>query len=52
LAVKWGAGAHLSRATLARLERLMLLGFLGLGLLALAVLAGWLDPPLAFLLQS
>ncbi len=50
LAVKWGAGAHLSRATLARLERIMLLGFLGLGLLALVVLAGWLDPPLAFLL--
>lgn len=52
LAVKWGAGAHLSRTTLARLEHIMLLGFLGLGLLALVVLAGWLDPPLAFLLQS
>jgi fumarate reductase subunit C len=51
LAVKWGGGARLSRMTLVRLERIMLLGFLGLGLLALVVLAGWLDPPLAFLLQ-
>jgi fumarate reductase subunit C len=52
LAVKWGGGAHLSRAALMRLERIMLFGFLGLGLVALLVLAGWLDPPLAFLLQS
>lgn len=52
LAVKWGVGAHLARTTLAHLERIMLVAFLGLGLVALLVLAGWLDPPLAFLLQG
>ena len=49
-AVKWGIGSRLGRPTLRRIEHLILFGFLGLGLLTLVVLAGWIDPPLAFLL--
>ena len=49
-AVKWGIGARLGRATLRRIEHVLLFGFLGLGLLTLVVLAGWIEPPLAFLL--
>jgi fumarate reductase subunit C len=52
LAVKWGVGARFSRKTLARLERVVFVVFLGLGLVTLAVLAGWLPPPLAFLLEA
>ena len=52
LAVKWGAGSRLSRQTLWRLERVIFFVFLGLGLLTLAVLAGWLAPPLEFLLEG
>ncbi|MEM9300647.1 MAG: hypothetical protein AAGE01_00970 [Pseudomonadota bacterium] len=51
LAVKWGLGERLRRETLERLERFVLWFFLGFGLLILVVLAGWLPPPLAFLLQ-
>ena len=49
-AVKWGVGSRLSRAWLWRLERVVFVSFLGLGLVTLVVLAGWIDPPLAFLL--
>jgi fumarate reductase subunit C len=48
LAVKWGVGSRLSRRTLWQLERVIFVVFLGLGLLTLAVLAGWLAPPLAW----
>jgi fumarate reductase subunit C len=50
LAVKWGIGARFSRRTLWRLEKLIFWVFLGLGVLILLVLAGWIAPPLAFLL--
>lgn len=49
-AVKWGVGARLGRVWLRRIEHTLLFAFLGLGLLTLVVLAGWIDPPLAFLL--
>ncbi len=48
--VKWGVGRRLSRQTLHRVEQVLLVFFLGVGALALIVMAGWLDPPLAFLL--
>lgn len=51
LALKWGVGARLSRRTMRYLERIVLLTFLVLGALTLIVLAGWLSPPLAFLLE-
>ncbi len=50
-AVKWGIGARLGRPALRRIELVLLYGFLGLGALTLIVLAGWIDPPLAFLLD-
>ncbi len=49
-AVKWGIGSRLGRATLRRIEHVILFVFLGLGLLTLFVLAGWIEPPLAFLI--
>ncbi len=52
LAVKWGLGSRLSRRVLLRLERVVLVVFLGLGFFTLAVLAGWVAPPLAFLLEG
>jgi fumarate reductase subunit C len=52
LAVKWGAGSHLSRTTLWRLALVLFWTFLGLGVVALAVLAGVLPPPLTFLVGS
>ncbi len=51
LAVKWGFGARLARATLRRLEHAVLVVFLGLGFFTLFVLAGWIAPPLAFLTE-
>ncbi len=51
LAVKWGLGARIPRPVLHRIEQVLLWFFLGLGALVLAVLAGWLDPPLEFLLD-
>ncbi len=48
--VKWGAGRRLSRRTLHRVEQALLIFFLGVGALALLVMAGWIDPPLAFLI--
>lgn len=50
LTVKWGVGSRLSRTTVWRLEHVIFWTFLGLGVAALAVLAGVLSPPLAFLL--
>jgi len=52
LAVKWGAGAWLSRPVLRIVEHILLWFFLGLGVVVLLVLAGILSPPLAFLLQG
>jgi fumarate reductase subunit C len=52
LAVKWGAGAWLSRPVLRIIEHILLWFFLGLGVVVLLVLAGVLSPPLAFLLQG
>ncbi len=52
LFVKWGAGRWLSRATLHRLEQVIFWGILGLGILTLLVLAGVVEPPLAFLLEG
>jgi fumarate reductase subunit C len=51
LAVKWGVGSRFSRRTLWRIEKLIFWVFLGLGVLILLVLAGWIPPPLAFLLS-
>jgi FtsH-binding integral membrane protein len=48
--VKWGAGSRLTRKTLWRLERVIFWLFLGLGIVTLFVLAGWLAPPLEFML--
>jgi fumarate reductase subunit C len=52
LAVKWGADLWLSRAALHRIEQVIFWVFLGLGALTLTVLAGWVDPPLAFLTEG
>jgi len=52
LAVKWGFGASLSRRSLRTIEQLLFWGFLILGVVTLLVLAGWLEPPLAFLLGA
>jgi fumarate reductase subunit C len=52
LAVKWGAGSRISRTTLRRIERMLLAAFLGLGFLTLVVMAGWIEPPLAFLVEA
>lgn len=52
LAVKWGVGSFLSRASLRIAERIVFWLVLVLGVLSLAVLAGVVSPPLAFLLQG
>jgi fumarate reductase subunit C len=52
LFVKWGAGTWLERRTLHRLEQIIFWLVLGLGTLSLVVLAGVVDPPLAFLLDA
>ncbi len=52
LVVKWGADLWLSRKTLHRIEQVIFWFILVLGALTLVVLAGWLDPPLAFLLDG
>jgi len=52
LAIKWGAGTRLSRRVLRQAERVLFWSILGLGIVTLAVLAGWLPPPLAFLLEG
>jgi fumarate reductase subunit C len=52
MAVKWGVLGRLSRPTIRIIEHILLWAFLGLGLVILLVLAGVLQPPLAFLLES
>jgi fumarate reductase subunit C len=52
LAVKWGAGATLSRKALWRCEQVILWGLLGLGALTLAVMSGMIEPPLAGLIGA
>ena len=50
--VKWGADLWMSRSTLHRLEQVIFWLVLGIGALTLVVLAGWVEPPLAFLLDG
>ncbi|MBT8092303.1 MAG: hypothetical protein KJN77_04645 [Gammaproteobacteria bacterium] len=52
LAIKWGADLWMSRETMHRVEQVIFWVILGLGTLTLFVLAGWMDPPLAFLLEG
>lgn len=52
LAVKWGSGFLPSRRILHRLEQLIFWLVLGIGGLTLLVLAGWVAPPLEFLLTE
>ena len=52
LAVKWGAGAFLSRGVARAIEHILLWFFLVLGVVILLVLAGVMSPPLAFLLSG
>jgi len=52
LAIKWGADLWLSRKALHAIERVIFWLVLGLGGLTLVVLAGWMEPPLAFLLDG
>ena len=52
LAVKWGAGFLPHRRTMHRIEQVIFWLVLGLGTLTLLVLAGWLSPPLEFLLSE
>jgi len=52
LAVKWGAGFLPHRRYLHRIEQFIFWLVLGLGALTLVVLAGWLSPPLEFLLSE
>ena len=40
------------RLTMHRIERVIFWVVLGLGAITLVVLAGWMDPPLAFLLEG
>jgi len=52
LAIKWGADLWMSRKTMHRIEQVIFWVVLGLGGLTLVVLAGWMDPPLGFLLDG
>lgn len=52
LAIKWGADLWMSRATMHRIEQVIFWVVLGLGGITLVVLAGWMEPPLAFLLDG
>ncbi len=52
LAIKWGADLWLSRAAMHRIEQVIFWVILVVGALTLFVLAGWVDPPLAFLLEG
>jgi fumarate reductase subunit C len=52
LAVKWGAGSLPHRRHLHRIEQIIFWLVLGLGTLTLVVLAGWVSPPLEFLLSG
>ncbi len=52
MAIKWGADLWLSRAAMHRIEQVIFWTILVVGGLTLCVLAGWIDPPLAFLLEG
>jgi fumarate reductase subunit C len=52
LVIKWGAGLWLSRKAIHMIERIIFWVILVIGFVTLWVLAGWLDPPLAFLLEG
>ena len=52
LAIKWGADLWMSRKTMHRIEQVIFWLILVIGGLTLVVLAGWVDPPLAFLLEG
>ncbi len=52
LAIKWGADLWLSRTAMHRIEQVIFWLILVVGALTLFVLAGWVDPPLAFLLEG
>lgn len=52
LAIKWGADLWMSRKTMHRIEQVIFWVVLGLGGLTLLVLAGWVQPPLEFLLDG
>lgn len=52
LAIKWGAGIFMSRKTARLIEQVLFWSILGLGAVTLLVLAEWLQPPLAFLLDA
>lgn len=52
LAIKWGADLWMSRAMMHLVERIIFWLILFLGAVTLVVLAGWMDPPLAFLFDG
>ena len=52
LAIKWGADLWLSRKAMHVIEQLIFWLILVIGFVTLFVLAGWMDPPLAFLLEG
>ena len=52
LAVKWGSGFLPHRRYLHRIEQFIFWIVLGLGAVTLLVLAGWMSPPLEFLLTD
>ena len=52
LAIKWGADLWLSRKAMHAIEQIIFWTILVIGGLTLIVLAGWMDPPLAFLLEG
>jgi fumarate reductase subunit C len=52
LAIKWGADRWLSRTAMHVIEQVIFWVILVVGGVTLFVLAGWMDPPLAFLLEG
>lgn len=52
LAIKWGADVLPQRRILHRIEQVIFWLILGIGALTLVVLAGWVQPPLEFLLSE
>ena len=52
LAIKWGADLWLSRKAMHVIEHVIFWVILVIGFVTLFVLAGWMDPPLAFLLEG
>lgn len=52
LAIKWGSDVLPHRRVLHRIEQIIFWLILGIGALTLVVLAGWVQPPLEFLLSE